>query len=432
MRRDTTALFLIFLAMFLIFRLSPVYTLFDSKYEMLFSERLVSQHSLSLDGQELQTLKAQNPALYQIVPSGDRFYYRFPIGGVVLSAPFVGIAHLFGISSLDKNGNYNLQREAGIQKTIASLVCAASVAVIFVTSRLFLSFGWSLLISLLSGLCTQIWSTASRAVWSHTWGVLILALAIWLIARTEAAKSRFHPVLFATCLSWLYFVRPAFLPSILAATIYVFFRRRADFGALLITGGAWLTAFMIYSCSVFHSLLPQIYSPTTFRSSESFWTGLTGTLVSPSRGLLIFLPWIGFLAYLLIRYRSFARTSLVLLAGAAIAIHILLIAAWFGWRGGHCYGPRLTTDIVPWIALLAILGTEARLKFAGQKPNNRTNEMIEWTVGAVLVLAAAVLNGLGAIWGDTIRWNMHPNNVDYHEERVWDWRHPQFLGIPPG
>ncbi len=420
----------LFLAMFSVFYVSPVYTLFDSKYELLFSERLVWQHAISLDAETFARLKSQNPALYQIVPIGSRYYYRFPIGSVVLCAPFVAIANAFGVSTIDQNGNYDLPREAAMQKVIASAVCAAFVAIIFLTSRLLLSVRWSLLVSIVSGLSTQVWSTASRAVWSHTLGILFLAVAIYLVVRTEIGKGRLHPVLLGACLSWLYFIRPAFFPSILIITTFVILRRGRDAAMLVITGGFWLTAFMIYSYLCFGSLVPSIYSPTTFHSSESFLVALAGTLISPSRGWLVFLPWILFVGYLLIRCRSFLRPRLAILALAAIGAHIILLGAWFGWRGGHCYGPRLTTDIAPWLALVTILAIEARLKFGRRHPTSKTSETMEWAVAGLLIVIGTVLNGLGAIWGDTIRWNMHPTNVDYSEERVWDWKHPQFFGVP--
>lgn len=40
---------LIFIASFAVFRLSPIHTVFDSRYEILFSQQLLRNHSFSLD-----------------------------------------------------------------------------------------------------------------------------------------------------------------------------------------------------------------------------------------------------------------------------------------------------------------------------------------------------------------------------------------------
>ena len=115
-----------------------------------------------------------------------------------------------------------------------------------------------------------------------------------------------------------------------------------------------------------------------------------------------------------------------------VLLHVILVSAYLGWHGGFCYGPRLTTDIVPWLALLGILGVEARLKWRAQNSAHDSALRIgtEWACATVLLLCSITLNALGAISLDTQRWNAVPKNIDEFQNRLWDWKHPQFLGVP--
>src|SRR5205823_1339686 len=183
---------------------------------------------------------------------------------------------------------------------------------------------------------TQVWSTASRAMWAQTWGILILAFVIWLILRTETKQQRWRPILLATSLSWLFFVRPTFGTSIIAITFYVLLYRREIFPAFAITGFVWLSAFLAYSEYHFGQLLPLYYQGQRLFYSNSFWEALAGNLISPSRGLLIYVPLVAFVGYLSIRYTRTSRRRLVVLAAAVVLAHLIIISRFHPWHGGHC------------------------------------------------------------------------------------------------
>lgn len=46
-----------------------------------------------------------------------------------------------------------------------------------------------------------------------------------------------------------------------------------------------------------------------------------------------------------------------------VGVHLIMVSGFAPWYGGHCYGPRYSTGIVPWFALLAILAVESRLQW---------------------------------------------------------------------
>jgi hypothetical protein len=439
--KDRIAAALILIATFAIFRLCPVRTIFDSRYEMLFSQQLLWNHSFSLDSRAFPELQSHQLGQihrrgvdlpYHLLQVGERFYYFFPPGGVLLSMPYVALANAMDISAADRNGSYDERGETRIQGGLAAMLTAGLSVFIFLTSRLILSFNWSLLITAGTAFGTQVWSTASRAVWSHTWGIFILGFVIWLVVRTETKQARLRPVLLATCLSWLYFVRPTFSSSVAAIALYVLIYQRDKFLPFVFTGWIWLAAFIGYSEYHFGQLLPHYYRLGRLRFSAGSWEAFAGNLISPSRGLLIYVPVLAFVAYLLLRYGRSSRGRLVALASGVIFAHVVVISLFIPWDAGHCYGPRLSTDLVPWFALLGMLAIKARLQWREKNPTQDSVLRVrtEWSFAVLLLVCSVTLNGIAAVFSSVWLWNTRPINIDEKESPAWDWRHPQFLGVP--
>jgi len=285
--------------------------------------------------------------------------------------------------------------------------------------------------ALATAFCTSVWSLASRTMWSHTWGAFILTTAVWLLVRSQIAGKRLPPIILGTCASWLFFIRPTFAISVAAIGIYVLIFHSRIFVRFALTGAVWLGLFVAFSYYHFQQLLPPYYTSQGpgFRDG-SLLPGLAGILVSPARGLLIYVPALFMVAYLLVRYRRAVRTNLAVLAGCATSVHILICAAYWGWSGGHCYGARYSTDVVPWLALLGALAVDARLKASNESSVTGLTSIAEISAATVLLLCSVTLNGIGAMSLDPWRWNTTPTNIDSDGARLWDWRHPPFLGVP--
>src|SRR6202012_3666180 len=104
-------------------------------------------------------------------------------------------------------------------------------------------------------------------------------------------------------------------------------------------------------------------------------------------------------------------------------VHWLVIASFDKWWGGHCYGARLCSGLVPWLALLGALGLDGarRARAIGALADAPARA---WAAGAGLLVALSVaVNAVGAVSPATVRWNITPTNVDLDTERLWSWRH---------
>jgi hypothetical protein len=432
-RPDLIGGLIVFVATFLVFRLSAVHQTEDSRYFMLASERLLYDHTFTVDPHSIAELNSFKPGEvrvpnesmpYQLWQIGDLFYSIFPPGTSILSAPYVATMNAFGVSARNKDGTHNLHGEIRIQAGLAALLMAGMSVIIFFTARLLLDWSSSLLVAFATAFGTQAWSTASRALWTDTWSILILALVLYWLLRAEVKKIRPPPLLLATCLSWLFFLRPTFAIPIAAITIYVLLYQRAIFVRLALTGTAWLGLFVWFSRYHFGTNLPPYYRAGRL-NFENFREGLAGTLISPSRGLFIYVPVLLFVGYLLWRYRTDLKVRrLIVLAVGVTVLHVVMIAGFPQWWAGWSYGPRFTTSLVPFFALLAIVAIEAWLR---RSPNHSLGRRAEVAVGTFLLVCSMVCNGAGAVTSKTARWNAEPFNVDQKLERLWDWRDAQVL-----
>ncbi|OLE54120.1 MAG: hypothetical protein AUG51_09815 [Acidobacteria bacterium 13_1_20CM_3_53_8] len=425
----------IFIVTLIIFTLSPVRIMTDSNFSMLLSENLLRHHTFELDNYKVIEYERKPDGRlskvwdYHLEEINNHTFYFLPVGTSILSVPHVAIMNALGVSAANPDGTYSRHNELIIQSRLAAILMALLAAIFFFTGRLLLSISWSLLIALGGALGTQVWSTASRVMWNDTWAILLLGLALFMLIAQRTGRHKLSPVLFATILSWTYFVRPTNAVTIIAITIYLFICHRNLLIPFLITGALWLAAFIFYSWHYFHSLLPSYYEASRLRYNE-FWTALPGNLISPSRGLFVFVPVLFFVIYLLLRYRRELNfPALIITALSVCVVHVIASSGFVPWHGGGCYGPRYTTGIVPWFILLAILGIAAML--AWREKNAQRVSIFRWrgqlAIGAALLMISVFINARGALAWDTWRWNGWPVSVDFDPARVWDWRYPQFL-----
>jgi hypothetical protein len=422
-----------FVVMLFVFLVSPATGLSDGKFSLLLSDSILRHHSTHLNTYGFQGPIAENvpcvPSvaladsgfLYQLDDIDGNIVYCYPNGGSILALPFVALMETIGLRPASPSGVYDLLGEGIMQLLLAALLMAVLVCVIFLTARLLLDSSLSVLVALGAGLGTQIWSTASRTLWSQTWLIFLAGWVIYLLLKCECRGAKMRPVLLATLLSWMYFVRPTGAIAVVCVSVYMLLRYRENFVFFAVTGALWFAGFVLYSWMTFRALLPPYYL-----NVQSDWsnipTALAGILISPSRGLFVYVPVTAFVLYLLVRYWRFVEPKpIAILVIAITALHTALVAIWPVWWGGRCYGPRLLTDAVPWLVALAIFGLAARRSAPTGAPRR-----LEAAIGAALLAVSVLMNGRGATSSSYVAWNRGVD-VDHHPERIFDWSYPEFL-----
>ena len=419
------------------FWFSPVHQISDSDFSLLLSQSLIEHGTFKLDRYfpdppaPIAHPDYVEIVKYQLELVNGHTYYFFPPGTSVLSAPFVALLKPFGIQPRNNSGTYG---EMTIQTSLAALLMAFLAFVFFITARLItLDRIWSTVIAMGGVLGSQVWSTASRGLWSHTWELLLIGLVVFLIVEAEETRTQPRSVLLATLLAWAYFVRPTAGIVIAVVTILLMLYYRRSLVSYLLTLSMWFVGFVLYSQYNFGKPLPSYYAASRL-DFRVFGDALAGNLISPSRGLLIYSPWILFTAYLLIRYgRNLNNQRLLWLSLAVLLGQLAVVSAFPFWWGGVSYGPRLTTDLVPWLVLLNIIGVRAMLKSRGQQTSSQFAFKAELVAGALLLVFSIGVHAGGAISDSTVRWNDYPKDDVGMRAKIWDWHQAQFLAglVPP-
>jgi hypothetical protein len=135
-------------------------------------------------------------------------------------------------------------------------------------------------------------------------------------------------------------------------------------------------------------------------------------------------PVLLFITYLAITNRTLFRNKLAIIALPVTLLHLIAVAGFVPWNGGFCYGPRYTTGLIPWFALLAILAIREYLN--ADRVTDRERKLT-FAAGAVLLTLSVVINSRGATSYEAWMWNVWPDNVDKVPQKIWDWTRPQFL-----
>ena len=306
---------------------------------------------------------------------------------------------------------------------IASWITALSVALMYLVAREFLDVGHSLAIAGLCAFATPAWSTASRGLWQHGPSMSLLALTLWLAVRAHRDPRwiRFAgpPAALA------FYVRPTNAVWVAAITLFVFARYRRHLWVYLLGMLPVVALFSAIDLSIYgHSLAPYFFMQRGAAPGLSLLPlpeALAGNLISPARGLFVFTPLFLLSLYgVCLKPRWPAARSLRAYLAAAPVVHYLLICSYQDWWGGHCFGPRYFTDVVP---LLVFFPIPVLPRMAGHAGRARLLS------GLFCALSAASLFihfERAANW-ECMRWNTTPVQIREAPWRIWDWRDIQFL-----
>jgi hypothetical protein len=403
---------LLFVSVGYVFAKSPVRYVSDSRYSLLMDQAILEHGSPNLMAYKLPD------HLWTIGFVNGQLLYLYPWGGPLLSLPIVAALGAGGIK-VAPDGIYSVRQEVKMQFYVTTFLCAAIVWLFFDLCAATLSIGWSVAIALAAAFGTQIWSSASRSLWPQTWYLLLASLAVWLLM-----KPRLRPALLSTTLAWACFARPQGFAVALMVGFYLFLECGVrKFLVYAVVGGAWTAIFAALMLHYFGRILPPVY-PARLDFPHEFAFRLAGILLSPSRGLLVFVPIVLLPLYLTLRYwQHLPRRRLAALAIAAITSHLVMTACWPNWWGGGSYGPRLLMDPLPWFVVLAALGFGAFLD--DRKPAFRERTALI-SIGALLLIVSVAMNAVGAVSVSATTWN-EKNSIDLNPRRAWDWKYPQFL-----
>ena len=307
----------------------------------------------------------------------------------------------------------------------AAIIEALATLLLWSVLARFVSARWALGLILLYFLGTSVRTVSSQALWQHAGVHLAVSGALWLVLR-EAPVSRVREVAAGIALGLGTVVRQT--TALVVFGIGGFEPRRVGFGigveprrAALAIAGLVVGALplLAWNAIAFGNPLEQGYGPKPFDTNVAL--GLYGLLLSPSRGLFVYAP------YLLFAIAAFAlawrRPGLVAsrLRGLSLAwlATLVLYATYAEWWGGRVFGPRFLDDLAPLLFAALAWGIGQGLLAA------RGWRAAFWVAGAW----SLVLFNAAALVYSNERWDMHPENVNFAPQRLFDWSDPQWLAV---
>jgi hypothetical protein len=331
----------------------------------------------------------------------------FPPGMGILALPFFAPFVLTGWDPLD----LGLLVHGG--HVVAAIVEILATLILWSVLRRFATPRWSLALILLYFLATSVRTVASQALWQHSGAHLAVASALWLVLREEGVPLS-RDLAAGLMLGLGSVVRQT--TGVVAVGLHGF--RPSRLLAMLLGAAIGVAPLLAYNDLAFGSPLEQGYGAKTF--ATPIQTGLYGLLASPSRGLLVYTPYVLFAFLALLRAWRWPGEVASRLRGLSLAwlAALVLYSMYSEWWGGRVFGSRFLDDFAPilfaalaWGTSVGMLGSRlARVVFT---------LMAAWSF--VLFQAAAFLYDKS--------WDTLPVNVNDDPSKLFNWSDPQWVAV---
>lgn len=425
MRKLLSAILLALLA-FAVYQDSPVITSSDSTWMVYTADSLLTEGDLDLD--EYATFRKSVRA-YGLRRRADGWYNFFPQGTALLTAPILAAIKSFPETSKSLLPRLTLSPEGSLdvpasrlelERIAAGVITALSVALFFLLAAELSPFAIALLMTILFAFCTPAWSTTSRGLWPHGASMLTITAALLLIVYGRSRP--WCAALSGIPLAFSYLVRPTNAIAIALLTLYLLIYHRRIFLWFAAAALVVVIPFAVYNLELWGTFLPPYYRASRLALSETFLEALFANLISPSRGALIFSP---FLVLALPgawhAWRIRRIEPLFIFVAPIIPLHLIAVSLFPSWWGGHAYGPRYMSDVMPIFCVLLL----PLLLSSGVR--QRTTAVALAMFVLLTSSFSAFVHYRGGHSSAAHRWNRAPNSIDEDPSRVWSWGDPQFL-----
>ncbi|MDX1645446.1 MAG: hypothetical protein R3244_13920, partial [Thermoanaerobaculia bacterium] len=334
----------LFVLCFVLFRYAPVQQMMDARRMTAVSYSLLHEGSLSLpDG-------IVSSAPYQYIERDGRLYHYAYTVIAILSTPFVWLFEQLGISPM-RGGRFDLAVELGMLRWIAAFLGAVLCAVLYRIARLWLDVLPAVGLTLAFALGTQIFSTVSRPFWSHAWAVAWIAIGVYLLLAPRRRGSPGWRIVALVALLLAALCRPVAGLSLLGGIALLWVdrgrKKRSWVPVVLALGAALALSAAISTLEIDARVFPERYRRYAWvlvsspPSLTEFGSNALGSLISPARGLLLYVPLFGWIAWsILSGWRRLAARDV-----ARVSVGVIRAPWWIRvltrtWAGGQADGPR--------------------------------------------------------------------------------------------
>lgn len=270
----------------------------------------------------------------------------FPSGTAFVALPHAALA------LLGSGGRVTPELVSRWEKHAAALITVAAAVLLWAAARRW-GDGTALGAAFIFALATPVPANTAQALWSFTGEIFCLALALFL-----ALRARPLPAWAGVAAGAAFACRPTALAGAAALGLALLATDRRGATRFAFGLGVVLAAICGAQLALYgHPLGAYGAMNLSHRAfSTDYAASLAGILASPSRGLVVFCPWVLLIPFGL-RRASRIDAALFAWASASLAAAgatVLVAASHVLWWGGWSLGPRLVTEAAPFLALSAI------------------------------------------------------------------------------
>ncbi len=368
-------------------------------------------HSINFDSYAPWLIQAYGGDPYFLHQHGGHYYSTYPVVQPLLLTPFyTPLLLVRDLREWPVESTLLLARV--LEKVMASLIAALCVAAFFTLLRRLIDIRHAVALTLVLAFATSTWSTASQALWQHGASELMIVLSLLCLQKVfDGESSRVAVVGSGACAALSVAMRPTDLSffAISCAAVLAFRAGWKTLGSYAISGAVVGSFLAAYNLTIFGSVRGAYTQPL----EGNLWSGLSGLLFSPGRGLFIYSPIFLLVfpaVYVWLRRRPSHGKELYLISAAFSVAHILLYATWPTWWAGSCYGTRFITDAFPCLVLL----------LTPLAPVLERHRAVAVGFAGLFALSVYV-QFLGAFNYPESHWETAEQSLERHPERLWDW-----------
>ncbi|HKP56438.1 MAG TPA: hypothetical protein VJV78_06955 [Polyangiales bacterium] len=290
-------------------------------------------------------------------PVRDAYVCTFGIIAGISMLPMAAV-----LAAVDDNFTRTEWMKLTAAKLHASGLIALSAVLIFLIGLRYVRPRYALGIAASYALGTCVWAISSETLWQQTVNIALLAGVAFTFVKIVEDHSHHATWICGLLLGIALASRPTALFVLLAVAGYLWLHRREALPSLLWAALPVPLLVAIYNQYYFGSPLnfgQELVGHTVAMAKTgtgNVWqtpavVGLVGLLISPSRGLLVFSPflaagfWGAYRVWTMPQFRALRPFTIA--AGAMM----LLQSKWFDWWGGWAYGYRPWLEATPVLAL---------------------------------------------------------------------------------
>jgi hypothetical protein len=428
-RRRAVGLVALVLAVFIgHFFLSDNMTSFDSMWAVPTALSILREGNTDLDEYADAIAASRN---YGIERLNGHLYNFYPQGTTWLSLPVIYLLDQLLARTFVQDFRRFLQDHpilrARPEVFVASLMVALTTLLIYLWSERRLQCPRdAALIAGIFAYGTSAWSTASRALWQHGPTALLLSLTLYLLLAAgegDERRAAWRVRLSSLPLAFAFLVRPTNAVAVIGFSLVVLWQYRRHFLAFVLWSGCVALPFFWYNAAIYGAALPSYFvNSRQLQMTPRVFEALAGLLISPARGLFIFTPVLGFAVYgMALKIRSSDAQFLDYALIAMLVAHWIFSALHPNWWGGHSYGPRYFTDVLPYFMYFLAPALQSMRRLCGLK------KIVVFAVFWLTVTLSVFIHYRGATDWAVFTWNASPAPIDRNPHRVWDWGDIQFL-----